>query len=56
MEERLLYLNLMAGTKTVCLCDMMWSFVSTVRTDYSWSENTLKKSSEVIVDAGYVPW
>lgn len=36
VEEHLLYLKWMAGSRTVSLCDMMWSFVSTVWTDSSW--------------------
>lgn len=47
VKEWLLYLNWMAGPRTVSLCDMMWSLVPTVWTDSSWWENTPKKSLRV---------
>lgn len=40
LEEHLLYLNWTAGPRTVSLCDIMWSFVTTVRTDSSWCDST----------------
>lgn len=47
LEEHRLYLNWTADPRTVSLCDIMWSFVTTVQTDSSWCENTPKKSLRV---------